>query len=793
MNDGVAGAAGITTAVQYLPLDHLKDFPRWVAWRAEPAEGSAAPRKVPYNPRRVGRASATDPSTWASRERAEACAARLPTRGELPKGVGLVLGSISAELAVGGIDLDTCRNEEGAIVSWATDIIDRLDSYTEVSPSGTGLKIFFRYDPADLPTYRKAMDRGEEQGSGRKWAPPGGPGGHPPGIELYLDGRYFTVTDLRLEGAPEALRLLDAEALLWVINVAGPGRVGSGATRIEQRSHTDQSRSANALKLGIKLRREGKTYEEMCAILHDDPQTADWCREKGELRGGRELRRIWEKAGANGGEKQRGGRELRVLLDIAADVEVFHAPDGKSFADVVVDGHRETHELRGSTFRKWLLLRFFEQTSRAPSNGAVVQVIDLTDARGRFQGPQREVFLRVGHLEDVIYLDLGDDRWRVVEVTADGWRVINAPPIRFRRPDGVLPLPEPARGGDIDQLRPLLNVDDDGFVMAVAWVLGALRGKGPYPVLAVSGEQGSAKSTFSTLMRNLIDPNAASLRGLLRHDHDLHIAANNAHVLCFDNVSKLSDWLSDTLCRLATGGGFSARQLYTDTDEVLFKGMRPLLLNGIEDFVERPDLADRSIVLLLPRICDADRRTEADVFRAFEAAHAGILGALLDAVAWGLRELPTTIAADLPRMADFALWVTACEGGQWEPGTFRAAYDENRDQGQADLLEADAVGAAIVALMNELDRDRPGRTQWEGTRQDLLGELTLLVDDAPRRDPRWPKTPKAMGDRVRRMATVLRKVGIEPVFLPRSHGQNRMILRRLPQPKEEDLWGDVPF
>jgi hypothetical protein len=113
--------------------------------------------------------------------------------------------------------------------------------------------------------------------------------------------------------------------------------------------------------------------------------------------------------------------------------------------------------------------------------------------------------------------------------------------------------------------------------------------------LALSGEQGSAKSTFSALLRALIDPNTAPLRALSREDRELFIAANNGHVLAFDNVSGLRDWISDTLCRLATGGGFAVRQLYTDQDEVLFDASRPMILNGIEDIVARPDLADRAL------------------------------------------------------------------------------------------------------------------------------------------------------------------------------------------------------
>jgi hypothetical protein len=173
--------------------------------------------------------------------------------------------------------------------------------------------------------------------------------------------------------------------------------------------------------------------------------------------------------------------------------------------------------------------------------------------------------------------------------------------------------------------------------------------------MVLLGEQGSAKSTFSAMMRALVDPNTAPLRALPREERDLFIAANNGHVLAFDNVSALSAWLSDAICRLATGGGFAMRQLYTDQEEVLFDARRPIILNGIEDFVSRPDLADRAVFLRLEAISEERRRPETEIWAAFEVERPRILGALLDAVVVGLRRLSETRLPKLPRMADFAI------------------------------------------------------------------------------------------------------------------------------------------
>ena len=389
------------------------------------------------------------------------------------------------------------------------------------------------------------------------------------------------------------------------------------------------------------------------------------------------------------------------------------------------------------------------------------------------------MFIRVGGHEGRLYLDLCDDSWRAVEITKDGWRVIDRPPVSFRRSKGMQALPAPEAGGSIESLRPFLNVRDDAeFVLVVAWLLSALRDQGPYPVLAVSGEQGSAKSTLVALIRQLVDPNTAPLRALPRHDRDMFIAANNGHVLAFDNVSGLSGWISDTLCRLSTGGGFAVRQLYTDQDEVLFEATRPIILNGIEEVVERSDLADRAVILTLPPIPEEDRRPEQEFWAVFEAELPRILGALLDAAVEGLKRLADTHLAKPPRMADFAKWVTACENALWQPGTFLSAYSDNRDEAADIVSEADLVASAIRNLM-------AAQGEWPGTATQLLRDLAGCVDEGVSKSRTWPRTPRFLGGKLRRAAPFLRKAGVKISWSREGHKRTRTI--RITTASEDEI------
>jgi hypothetical protein len=467
---------------------------------------------------------------------------------------------------------------------------------------------------------------------------------------------------------------------------------------------------------------------------------------------------------SSGDETQRD-----ILACLAGETDLFHVPDGTGFADIPVNGHRETWPVRSKGFRRWLTRRFFEATSGAPNAQAMQDALGLIEARAHFDAPEREVSVRIAVHAGRLYLDLADSAWRAVEVGPEGWRIVDAPPVRFRRASGMLPLPEPKRGGTVEALRPFLNVRSDGdFVLAVAWLLAALRERGPYPVLVLAGEQGAAKSTFSGLLRALVDPNTSPLRALPREDRDLFIAATNGYVLAFDNVSRLQPWISDTLCRLATGGGFAVRQLYTDQDEVLFDATRPVILNGIEDMVTRPDLADRGIFLTLDPIPEGHRRPERALLAEFERERPRILGALLDVVAHGLKRLPSTSLDRLPRMADFALWATACEGMLWDAGTFMNAYDVNREDAVAGVVDADPVGSAVRVLMTE-------QTEWAGTASDLLSALSNVTEEAVYRTKTWPATPRALSGRLRRSATFLRQLGVQVQFEREGRSRTRMI------------------
>lgn len=316
-------------------------------------------------------------------------------------------------------------------------------------------------------------------------------------------------------------------------------------------------------------------------------------------------------------------------------------------------------------------------------------------------------------------------------------------------------------------MRRFINVKSDGdFRLVIAWVLASLRGQGPYPVFVLSGEQGAAKSTSVRILRALVDPNVAPLRSLPRDERDLFISAAKAHVLAFDNI------------RIASGGGFSTRTLYTDREETLFNVSRPVILNGIENIMHRPDLADRAIHVELEAIPNGKRRFEAELWEAFIAERPRILGGLLNAVSVGLGRFPETQLSSTPRMADFARWIVACEPVLWTPGTFEEVYGANRDHVNEDMLEDDPVAIAIMDLIS-------GTGLWEGTATELLTKLTGRTNEKIAISKAWPKSGRALSERIKRLKPALRAGGIE--VGSRRTGKRRIIHitdKRAPVPAE---------
>jgi energy-coupling factor transporter ATP-binding protein EcfA2 len=446
------------------------------------------------------------------------------------------------------------------------------------------------------------------------------------------------------------------------------------------------------------------------------------------------------------GTAERGSRgekppsQATVLAALALEGYDFRADDTGTVYALPKTGPRIVRPLRGgaASLRAELAKLHRRRTGKVPTQAA------LTDAIASLEGEAIEadpvdLHLRVAQTDETLWLDLGDPTGRAVRIAADGWTVVDAAPVWFRRTELTGALPEPVPGGDLGELWDLVNIDKDDRPLVLALLVATLLPGIPHPIAFLLAEQGSGKSTAAKVLAGLIDPSPVPLRKPPRDEEAWITAAAGSHVVAVDNVSRITEWWSDSLCRAATGDGDVRRRLYTDADLTVFAFRRVVWLTGIDITDIRDDLADRAVMLVLRKI--ERRRTDDEIARTWGDAHPRLLGALLDLAVRVLAELPSVPTEDLPRMADFGRVLRAVDAVLDTTAAERYAgmvADMASELADADPL-AETLRQVIRAmvgpltsaeLLTMLDRtwglDRPRPREWPATAKALAGRLTRI-------------------------------------------------------------------
>ena len=438
-----------------------------------------------------------------------------------------------------------------------------------------------------------------------------------------------------------------------------------------------------------------------------------------------------------------------VLMSII-EAKAYLFKDRANTAYASID--KECLPVRSTRFKRKIQREYHNKEGKVPHTQAMQDVIDQAEGKALFEGKTHDVNVRTGYVDGKILIDLADDDFTVIEITKAGWTYGTNEDVYFYRPNGLNPLPKPKQNDDINLLRPFVNVEsDEDFRLMVAFLLAAYHPEIATPILNLQGEQGSSKSTTTKVLRSLIDPNAAPIRTAPRDERELIIQAQNSRMLCFDNLSGVKSWLSDALCRICTGSGFSARKLYTNDEEMIFQIRRPIILNGIDDIATRGDLLDRSIVLNLPAIAQEKRKDEGKFWNDFKKVRPQIIGAILTGLSNCLKYQDEITHNKLPRMADFARFVAGSEKAyNWTEGTILSDYNRNRGQAVETGLDSDILASAIRKIMKDLNK-------WSGTATELIEKIEQVAVDV---DSRYLPTTRTLKSRLTRLSPAFRQVGI---------------------------------
>lgn len=453
------------------------------------------------------------------------------------------------------------------------------------------------------------------------------------------------------------------------------------------------------------------------------------------------------------------GTEIAEL--VAERAELWHDQDGCGYATFcrsTANGiSKENWPIISNGFGEWLSHLCYSVLGYVPSNDVIKSAINALSGKARFDGQKHKPFSRIA-VDDKgrLWIDICNDCWSAILVSENGWQITNDVPIKFIRSKSMRSLPIPVEGGKISDLWSLVNIPEEDQILILAWILESLRENTPYPLVELSGEQGSAKSTTQKVLRNFIDPNEVALRAAPRKSEDLFIAATNGHLISLENLSKISNEISDALCTISTGGGSATRAHYTNKEESIIKAKNPVIINGIGSIITRPDLLDRSVICSLPTI--KGRITETEHAAKFHSLAPGIMGAILDLFVGTMANLSNVqlSAEELPRMADFARLGEAMSIHLGlPPRTFLHKYKQNGKDATRRIADSNPVATACIQFIENSGT-------YNGTVKGLLDVLNRFMNQRSlERGDYWPKSPRGLGDALRRVAPSLRKIDIE--------------------------------
>jgi hypothetical protein len=747
---------------------------RWVNYKIVDREGKKT--KVPLNPSTGNNASSTDEKDWSTYDVALS----------VSKKVGIVF---TPDKTLLGIDIDHCLkdgeilHEQGGVIE---KLIEEADSYTEISPSGDGLHIFLALTgPLELMANRKSP------------------------FECYTAGRYFTVTNspfkkvrqIRTVTVDEANNLLRIIGYPWqkqpVTLKKKPIVTDSITTEIKDdellqkifsskngdsfrdlyngnisKYEDDHSRADMALvgSLGFWT---GKNAEQIKRIWLSSPLgMRDKTQERSDyvtrtissaIENNSEVysNAIYREEEQSDEKQKRESKDARILKALfkREDLVLFHDEKSETYISLEIDGHREVWPLKSKSTKMFLNRLSWINLGSTLKSEEVKNIIGVLQGKAHFEGKEIKLHNRVAWFDGALYYDFTNDKYQVAKVTTDGWEIVDKTPIIFNRYNHQKPQLIPVKNGDIKLLLKYVLINGkEHQLLFIVLIVSYFIPNFPHAMMVLYGSHGGAKTTTSRIARLVVDPSIMEATSLGNNIKELIQQLAHHHFIPFDNVSRIPEDVSDTLCKAVSGGGFSKRELYSDDEDIIYVIQRCIAINGINLVTTRADLLDRSLLIELQRVDDSIRKDEFELYGDLERDMPSILGGVFDVLVKAIALRPT-IKVRPERMADFTYWGCAiAEAIGYTQEEFLSAYRNNTMRQTEMLLNDNVVATAIIAFMED-------KEEWKNTPSKLLDALYSEAHFAniDTREKYWPKGASALSRRLNELSTSLKKVGISVV------------------------------
>lgn len=448
----------------------------------------------------------------------------------------------------------------------------------------------------------------------------------------------------------------------------------------------------------------------------------------------------------------------------------YRDQQGISYIVLPIGDHLEVCSTNSSRFRNWLAKRFRQRYKSPPYNEALKQARIQVEAKCE-ESPQAELCNRVGWYKGSIYYDLVTPDWKGVSINKDGWDVVYLPPV-FKRYNHQNTQVIPVKGHDPRRLLDFCNISENDHCLFMATLASFFIPDIPHVIQALIGEQGMGKSSNSRLIKGLCDPSKVMLMSSPKDLEQAQMIADKHWVNAYDNLSKISDWFSDFLCRAVTGEGDMRRSLYTNDDVLIRAYRRCFVLNGIGNFLCKPDLLDRAVIFNIPPL--KETRPEEEFAVEWNKALPGILGGFFTAISKAMTLVDSVKGHEKFRMSDFARWGAAlAESLGYSQEEFFFRYRESVENKWQDSAEVNPIIQKLTGLVESKGGE------WIGSATMLLQYIKseLKTEHAEY----IPRSAKAFGAELMRIAPVMRAIGIDILRCDRREpgtGRKLFVLRK---------------
>ena len=435
--------------------------------------------------------------------------------------------------------------------------------------------------------------------------------------------------------------------------------------------------------------------------------------------------------------------QCQKMLNLLKDLNLFHSEDGTCFVEIKVQGAFQNWPIKNEKVFGVIQELYYDKFKTLPDEKNIKKVQQNLAFRSQ-KNPKEKVYYRVAAFENKIYIDLANSRNTFIQIDKNGWSEVYTVPIKFYKSNSMKPMCIPKQGGSILNLKKFININSEqDFILFLSYIVGSLFPSKQYPLLILQGPQGSGKSTASDILKEIIDPSIPTLRTFPKKEEDIFIGAKYSHLMCFDNLSGINASMSDTLCKISTGCGIAGRKYYTNDEEYFIEVTRPIVINGIDELTSRPDLADRSIVLYLEKLTEADRKSSSQMTELFMSDLPYIFGCLCDALSTVIQKRSEVHLNRKPRMVDFC--ITTCAGLQafgYSVNEVLSAFMTNKAEIANEALEYSFVGSAVKRFMEN-------KSFWQGSASELLAILNSDLTFSSFQH--YPKSPNQISRELNRV------------------------------------------